>query len=256
LKLSDYIILVNINAKMTLKAENSRFFFSFLWWIFEPLMIVLAFYFVFNILLKNGQENYLLFLLCAKVPYVWFSKSVTAASGSILGQKGIISQLNIPKAIFPYAAIQVSLYKESPVLVLLALTCFAYGFFPTLDWFWLIPIIMLEYLVIVSFGLLTALLMCYAEDVRILVNLLMLLLMFISGIFFDLSSLGEMGTYMLMFNPIAFICDAFRVVLMHKGMYDINHMLILFVVFSLLVAGLHIVYNKLNYHMAARVINS
>lgn len=242
---------------MTLKAEASRFYLSFLWWIFEPLMVVLGFYFVFNILLQRGQENYLLFLFCAKVPFVWFSKSVTAASGSIIAQKGIISQLNIPKAIFPYAAIQVSLYKESIVLVLLVLICFLYGFFPTFNWFWLIPLIILEYFIIVALGLLTALLICYAEDVRMLINMAMLLLMFMSGIFFDIASLSEpIRSYLLIFNPIAFLCDSFRIILMQKGMYDINHLIILFGIFSLLIVVLHVIYRKLNFHMAARVINS
>lgn len=257
LKITDYIKLVDVNARMTLKSEASRFYLSFLWWIFEPLMVVLGFYFVFNYLLQRGQENYLLFLLCAKVPFVWFSKAVTSASGSILGQKGIISQLNIAKAIFPYSAVQVSLYKEIPVLCLLLLTCFAFGFYPTQQWLWLIPLILVEYLIIVAISLLAALVICYVEDIRILINMVMLLLMFSSGIFFDVASLSPtIGDYLLTYNPIAFMCDSFRLILMNKGMYELNHLLLLGVIFSTLIVAMHLIYHRLNYHVAARVINS
>jgi lipopolysaccharide transport system permease protein len=256
-KFFDNIRLVDVHARMILKAEASRFYLSFLWWIFEPLMIVLGFYFVFNYLLQQGQENYLLFLLCAKVPFVWFSKAVTAASGSIIGQKGIISQLNIAKAIFPYTAIQVSLYKELPVLLLLFITCMAFGFFPTQQWLWLIPLILVEYMIIVAVSLAAALVICYVEDVRILINMVMLLLMFCSGIFFDISSLTPpIGDYLLMYNPIAFMCDSFRLILMQKGMYSLDHLALLGIIFSLLIVLMHLIYARLNQHIAARVINS
>src|SRR5690606_35730464 len=91
LKILDFFILVDTKAKMSLKAETSKLYLSFLWWILEPILFVLVFYFVFSALLGNRQENFLLFLMCAKIPYMWFSKSVTSASGSIVGNSGIIS---------------------------------------------------------------------------------------------------------------------------------------------------------------------
>lgn len=140
MKALDFIILVDTKAKMSLKAEASKLYLSFLWWLIEPILFVLAFYFVFSVLLQTRQEHFLLFLMCAKVPYMWFSKAVTAASGSIVGNRGIISQIDIPKTIFPYASIQVSLYKEALVFVLLFGMCIYYGYMPSLEWLWLIPL--------------------------------------------------------------------------------------------------------------------
>ena len=102
MKILDFIILVDTKAKMSLKAEASKLYLSFLWWIIEPMLFVLAFYFVFAVLLKSRQEDFLLFLMCAKIPYMWFSKAVTTASASIVGNRGIISQIDIPKTILIY----------------------------------------------------------------------------------------------------------------------------------------------------------
>lgn len=257
MKALNYLRLIDIGARMTLKAEASRFYLSFFWWILEPLFVVLGFYLVFNVLLARGQEDYLLFLLCAKVPYMWFSKAVTAASNSIIQQKGIIGQINIPKAIFPYSTIQVSLYKEAPVFILLLLACVFFGYHPNIDWLWLAPLIVLEYLIIVGTSLFAALLICYIEDVRMLINMGMMLLMFASGIFFDISELSpEMSYYLITFNPIAFLCDSFRKLLMNGHIYDLYHLGTLVIIFSGLIAIMHIFYNRLNYNLAARVINS
>ncbi len=257
MKILDFIILVDTKAKMSLKAEASKLYLSFLWWIIEPILFVLAFYFVFGVLLKSPQEDFLLFLMCAKIPYMWFSKAVTTASGSIVGNSGIISQIDIPKTIFPYAAIQITVYKEIPVFLLLFSMCVYYGYMPSLAWLWLIPLIVVMYLMIVALGLLTAILVCYADDVRMLINMSMLFLMFVSGIFFDISTIHQpLQDYLLTYNPLAFLCDGFRKILMHKGTYDIEHMLVLLGIFLVAIAGLHVLYRYISRTLAARVVNA
>lgn len=257
MKILDFIILVDTKAKMSLKAEASKLYLSFLWWIIEPILFVLAFYFVFAILLKSRQEDFLLFLMCAKIPYMWFSKAITTASGSIVGNSGIISQIDIPKTIFPYAAIQITVYKEIPVFLLLFSMCIYYGYLPTIEWLWLIPLIIVMYLMIVALGLLTAIFVCYADDVRMLISMSMLFLMFTSGIFFEISTIHEpIQSYLLTYNPLAFICDGFRKILMHKGTYNLEHLLVLAGIFTTAIVGLHLLYRNISRALAARVVNA
>lgn len=242
---------------MSLKAEASKLYLSFLWWIIEPMLFVLAFYFVFSVLLQTRQENFLLFLMCAKIPYMWFSKAVTTASASIVGNRGIISQIDISKTIFPYAAIQITVYKEIPVFLLLFSMCAYYGFMPSMEWLLLIPLIVVMYLMIVALGLLTAILVCYADDVRMLINMAMLFLMFTSGVFFDIGDIHQpIQGYLLTYNPLAFLCDGFRKILMHKGTYNLQHLLALLGIFSVAIAGLHLLYRNLSRTLAARVVNA
>jgi len=257
MKIIDFLILVDTKARMSLKAEASRLYFSFLWWIIEPLLFVITFYFVFSVLLQNPREDYLLFLLCAKIPYMWFSKAVTTASSSIIANSGIISQIDMPKAIFPYAAIQVSLYKEIPVYLLMIGMCAYYGYFPRTEWLWLIPLTLALYLLIVSVSLIFAFLVCYADDMRMLIKMMMLFLMFISGIFFDISSIHQpLRDYLLIFNPLAFICDGYRKVLMNNGLYDLTHLTYLLLFLLLTTAVIHVVYSKMSRTIASRVVNA
>lgn len=257
MKIIDFFILVDTKARMSLKAEASKLYLSFLWWILEPILFVLAFYFVFAVLLKTREEHFLLFLMCAKIPFMWFSKAVTTASASIIGNKGIISQLDIPKTIFPYAAIQITVYKEIPVFLLLFSMCIYYGYMPSIEWFWLIPLIIVLYLLITSLGLFTAILVCYADDIRMLINMSMLFLMFTSGIFFDISNIHQpVQEYLMTYNPLAFLFDGFRKILMDRGMYDLNHLLFLTGILISSIVILHILYRNISRTLAARVVNA
>ena len=257
MKIKRFLTLIDTKAKMSLKAESSKLYLSFLWWILEPLLMVLIFYFVFAVLLKSGQRDFVIFLMCAKIPFLWFSKSVTIASGSIVADKSIVSNIDIPKTIFPYTAIQISLYKEAPVFILLLLLSMAYGYAPSFDWLLLIPLIILEYVIIVFFSLLCALLVCYVDDVRMLINMTMMALMFVSGIFFDVSSINSsMAHYVIELNPIAFFCDGFRSILMGTKHFDVNIYFTYLAIFSVGVLFMHFVYLKSSRAIAAKVINS
>lgn len=221
------------------------------------MLYVFVFYFVFSKLLGGRQENFLLFLMCAKIPYMWFSKSVTRASSSIVSDRGIISQIDIPKTIFPYASIQVSLYKEIPVFLLLFAMCTFYGFMPTMEWLWLIPLLITMYLMILTCSLIAAVMVCYADDVRMVINMAMLFLMFTSGIFFDVATIREpVQSYLLIFNPLAFMCDAFRKILMHKGSYSVEHMLVLLALFSVTTLAMNLFYRNMSRTIAAKVVNA
>jgi lipopolysaccharide transport system permease protein len=242
---------------MSLKAESAKLYLSFLWWILEPLFMVAIFYFVFAILLKSDQKDFIVFLMCAKIPFLWFSKAVTIASGSIVADKSIVSNVDIPKTIFPYAAIQVSLYKEAPVFVVLLLLSMAFGYMPTIDWILLIPLIILEYIMIVFFSLLFALMVCYVDDVRMLIHMIMMGLMFVSGVFFDVSSINPaIAHYVIGLNPVAFLCDGFRSILMGTKRFDLSIYCMYLFLFSGGVAFMHLVYLRYSRAIAARVINS
>lgn len=257
MKIIDFIILVDTKAKMNLKAEAAKLYLSFLWWILEPMLYVAIFYFVFSVLLGSREPNFLLFLMCAKIPYMWFSKAVTNASASITSNRGIISQVYVSKLIFPYASMQTSAYKELPVFLFLLAACIYFDHMPSLLWLWLIPLIISLYLMIAACSLLAALLVCYVEDLRVVISMGMTALMFTSGVFFDISTMREpVKSYLLAFNPMAFFCDAFRSILMRNELFDLAHLLKLTIFFICLIAILHWLYQVMSKAIAARVVNA
>lgn len=251
-----FISLVDIKARMGLKSEASKLYLSYLWWVLEPMLWALAFFFVFEILLEFGRD--LFFIICGKVPFLWFSKSVTNGSNSIVSGKSLINQTNIPKQFFPYETIQGILYKQWLVFLVLFGLAIAFGHMPT--WYWLLvfPLIVVQYLLIVAVTLIGALLVSYVRDVRLLINMSMLFLMFTSGVFWDLSRISDPIKREMVFtwNPLAYLLDAYRRIIMHNTMYDMVHLLILAGVFLAVIALMHVIYGVKSQAIASRVINS
>lgn len=234
--LSQYFRLVDTQARMALKADSAQYHLGYIWWILEPLLYVAVFYVVFDVILGGRKPDFLVFLMCGKLPFVWFSKSVTHSSNSIVGSAGLIGKINVPKSLFPMAVIQEGLYKQSTVFLLLFAVVMVAGYMPTLNWVYLLPIMLVQYLMIIACGFIAAILVCYVRDISMLISLFMTFLMFVSGIFWDVRTLASdrMADIVLTYNPLAYILDAYRQVLMHNTAPSLMHLLVLGLLFTAL----------------------
>lgn len=227
MSLAQYFRLVDTMARMSLRADASRYFLGYIWWILEPLLFVGVFYVVFNIILESGRADFLVFLMCGKLAFIWFSKSVNQAANSIVASRGLIGRINVTKTLFPLAVIQEGLYRQAAVFLLLFCVLLAWGYSPTLTWLSLLPVIFVNYLMIVACAYMGACLVCVVRDFSMIITLGMTFLLFTSGIFWDVRALGnpQMTELVLALNPLAFILDAYRQVLMFQTQPDWIHLL-------------------------------
>ena len=132
--LRHYFSLIDVQARMLLKADSSKFKLGFLWWFLEPLMWVGVFFVVFNLILDSERRSgdFILFLTCGKFAFIWFSKTVVQASSSIVTSQGLIGKVDMPKSLWPMSAIQESLYRQASVYLLLFIILGAFGVYPGL----------------------------------------------------------------------------------------------------------------------------
>ncbi|MEP0201387.1 MAG: ABC transporter permease [Halioglobus sp.] len=251
-----FLSLVDIQARMSLRADASRFFLGYIWWFLEPLLFVLIFYFIFDIVLESGRSDFLLFLICGNLPFMWFASSVSSSALSILVSKGLVGQIDIPKAIFPMAKIQEGLYKQAAVFLLLIAIVVSSGVAPSLHWLWLFPLIVTEYLIIVTCSLVGAMLVCFAKDFTLLISLTITFLMFVSGVFWDVRTLPnpEFTELFLLVNPLAFLFDGFRQVLLYNQPLDVAHLARLLVVCLVAAALVLGTMSRLDRVIATRVL--
>ena len=227
MSVTQYFRLMDTMARMALRADASRFFFGYLWWLLEPLLYVAVFYVVFGLILDSRRADFLVFLMCGKLAFIWFSKSVNQASNSILSNKGLIGRVNVTKTLFPLAVIHEGVYRQLAVFALLIGFLIFSGYTASWAWFYLVPVILVNYLLIVACALLGACLVCIVRDFSMFIPLGMTFLLFTSGVFFDVRDLGdpEKTEMVLALNPLAFLLDAYRQVLMHATAPDWMHLL-------------------------------
>ena len=226
--IAHYFLLIDTMARMSLRADSSKYFLGYIWWILEPLLYVAVFYVVFSVILDARREDFLVFLMCGKLAFIWFSKSVNQGANSIVASRGLIGKINVPKTLFPLAVVHEGLYKQAAVFLLLFIVLYVYGYQPSASWAWLLPVMAVNYLMIVACALVGACMVCLVRDFSLLISLGMMFLLFTSGIFWDVRALGDpaMTELVLNVNPLAFMLDAYRQILMYHTAPDGLHLLL------------------------------
>lgn len=254
--LSQYITLIDTMARFSLLADARRYFLGYAWWILEPFLYVAVFYLVFFKLLGTQQPDYLAFLVVGKLTFVWFSKSVNQAASSLVNARGLIGQRNMPKLVFPLAVLQEGVYKQLPVFGLLLGYLLIAGYRPTTDWLWLLPLLLVNYLLITVCGLMAALLVCVQRDFLIVINLGMVLMLFMSGVFWDVAAIpnARAADWLMTLNPLAFLLDAYRQVLLHNTVPALEHLAGLALISALGLAVAGWLYLRAHYWIARKVV--
>jgi lipopolysaccharide transport system permease protein len=256
--LSQYFRLINIMARMALRADASRLFLGYIWWVLEPLLWVGVFYVVFVIILGTREGDFLPFLMVGKLSFVWFSKSVTQASNSIVASKGLVGKINVPKSLFPMAAVHEGLYRQAAVFAMMFTYVLIDGYAFTATWVYLIPVMLVNYVMIIACALIGACAVCMARDFAPLIGLSMMFLMFTSGVFWDVRELADTATadMVLTLNPLAFLLDAYRQVLLHGVPPDMGHLLSIGAGFGAVLCVTVLVMRRASHYLALKALTA
>ena len=208
-----YLHLILVKAWAEIKSEASRAYIGFAWWFIEPVLHMGVFYLLFGMGLKFGGDNFVYFLLCGLLPWKWFSSTLNNGSQALLANAGLINQVYLPKYVLPMVTVTVNTAKFLFVLPLLLLLLAGSGFAMGTSWLALPVLIICQFLLVASFTAFLSGIVPFVPDLRYVIDNGLLLLMFLSGVFFDISVFeGRLGT-ILALNPVAVLLDCYRIIL-------------------------------------------
>ncbi len=151
------------------------------------------------------------------VPWAFVVSAVRFATNSLVMNKELVTKIYFPREILPYASVLAALFDflvaESVLAVLLVATRVGASIY--LLW---VPVL-LSLLLLLTSGL--AILMACANlffrDVKYLVEVALTYGIFFTPVFYSASTLGKMGTLLLL-NPVGPILESLRdVIILHRS---------------------------------------
>ncbi len=215
-KINQTLELIWVRATLNLRSEASVNNLSYAWWIIEPLLHMSVYYLVFSLLLNRGGENYIAFLLTGLVPWLWFSKTISSTTGSILKGQKLMNQLHVPKIFFPSTIIVQNSIKQVFVFFLLFVFIIGFGLHPSIAWMNLFPVIFIQFMLILSCSLLAALSVAFVRDMSLIIPTALQFMMFCSGIFYSHNDIPTDMQAIFFSNPMAVILASYRKILVEN----------------------------------------
>lgn len=182
------------------------------WAVIQPVFSMIVFTIVFGNLAKISSDGvpYSIFSYTALVPWTYFSSSLTAASGSLIGAKGMITKVYFPRLVIPIAPVLGKLVDFGIAMLILFGLMFWFGIAPTI-WALSVPLlVLLMMLTAAGLGMwLTALSVQY-RDINYAMGFVVQLLMYAAPVVYPASSVPEQYRLLYGLNPMVGVIEGFR----------------------------------------------
>lgn len=198
------------------------------WSFFNPIFMLAVYTFVFSVIFKSrwgsGAEEsntgFAVVMFVGMIVHGLFAETLNRAPSLILSNINYVKKVVFPLEILPAIAMCASLFHTAiSIGVLLAAYILYKGFIPWTVIF--IPFVLFP-LVILSLGLAWMLssLGVFLRDVAQTIGLITTVMMFLSPVFYPITAVPERLRPFIMLNPLTFIIEQARDVLIWRQMPD------------------------------------
>lgn len=237
--------LIWVFAKRDLQVKYSQTFLGLTWTIIQPLTALIIYTFFFGFLLnwETGGIPYAIYVLSGLLGWNFFSYIANAGTFGLQESAHLIKKIYFPKSIIPLSKMTFALIELGISMVLLLPLLLYFG--QSISWkIVFLPLVLIYNIALgLSFVFWISIFAYKKRDVLHLVPFILHFGIWFSPVFFSSTLLPEQYRFILDFNPMANVVQAWRWCLFGFGEFKWIWIVNLFIVLLLLLTGLY-VYNK------------
>ena len=231
-------LILNLTLR-ELRGKYKRSFIGWGWSLLNPLATVATYALVFGVFLKvkapigdpSGLSSFVMFLVCALIPYTFFQKAVESAPDVLIGNGNLIKKVYFPREILIIAAVSALLVSFLIELLVIGIVLLVAGNM-VLPWIPVVlALVLLETLFCLGASLLLSMLNVYFRDVKHFIGIAMQLLFYATPIVYpvtlvpkhsDVAGINVPVRQIYELNPLARMVSAFRDVLYNLRFPDLG----------------------------------
>jgi len=229
-----FVTLLLALVKRDLAARYRRSFLGPLWAVLQPLLLMLLFLFLSNVVnIPSEGAPYILFSFAALVPWTFFSNAINACAPSITANAGLLKKMAVPREIFPLGAVTIASFDLLMAGSVLALMLLIFNVPLTLNLVWVLPMTLGLGLLALGVGMFIAALATYRRDFVYATPFLMQFWLYATPVAYPLSSVPERFARLYLLNPTVGYIDGFRSVIVHGRAPDLSLLLLAFSISAL-----------------------
>ena len=249
-------------ARADLKSEVAGSYLNWLWWILDPLFQMLIYMFLMMYVFNKSIDFAIIFVFLGLTMWDLFNKTLMKSSRIIKENAHILKKVRMPKFLLVLQAMYVNGFKMFISLGLTGVLMIIWSIFPidragrlVFGWemLWFIPVLLTYFLLVFGLSLIVTHIGVYVEDLRNVLQVALKLLVFMCGIFYEITTMGIVKTHawlnllLTKVNPIAYLITSGRQALLSHTVYEPCILLVWFVISVLLVLlGIRLIYKNEN----------
>lgn len=87
--------------KKEVRGKYKGSFLGILWSFINPLLMTIVYTLIFTVILKNSEQNYVVFIIIGVLPWNYFQLSINESSKTFIKNNNIVKKVYFPRAVLP-----------------------------------------------------------------------------------------------------------------------------------------------------------
>jgi ABC-type polysaccharide/polyol phosphate export permease len=205
------LIRLLVNRELTLRYKRSVIGIG--WTLLNPMLTSFVLWIVFSFVFASrlpGTQQYAPYLMAGILLNTFFNQGVTLSAESIANNGPVLTKIYVPPQVFPISTALAGLVNFFIGMIPLGIVCLISG----QNIAWTMPLVLIVgvclALLTAGIGLTLSILYIRFDDSRNIVNVMLMILMYFTPVFYPISILSERLQKMIVLNPLTSYLDVFR----------------------------------------------
>lgn len=219
-ELYNYRELLKTNIKKEIRGKYKGSWLGVLWTFLNPLLMLAVYSFVFPYILRVNVENYTIFMIVALIPWNFFTTAIQMGTGSVVANGNILKKVYFPREIIPISVTTSQLvnFLITCIIMFVFIIFSGVGFSIHLLIFPLL--IAIQYIITLALTFILSALTVFVRDIDHFVSVILMLGFYGTPIVYQANMLPLKFQWILKFNPMAQLVEAYRAILYYHQMPD------------------------------------
>lgn len=215
-----YTFVIRELTAREIKRKYARSSLGIIWSVLSPLLFMVVLSLVFSTMFKRSIENYPIYYLTGQILWTMYGGATNASMTALTDNKSLLIKAKLPKQVFILSRIYTSLVNFGFTCIAYVLMLFVFRIKPSVTMF-LFPLdVLLMLLFSMGIGYMLAIAYVFFADIKYLYSVFLTLLMYLSAVFYPITSLSEGMQKAIGCNPIYVFIAFARTCVMYGEMPD------------------------------------